>query len=368
MTRLQFELAEAGDDRELRALAHASPMPGQVSLAFTREPCFFLADKAGNLETQTMVCRDKDTGGIVGLAARSHRRVYVDGEERCSGYLSMLRSRREARSGTGLARGYRFLHSLHADRKAPYYLTSILEDNAAALSQLTGGRGGLPVYSQVARFITYLIPLRRNPRKPRESALVRRAILADLPEAVAALNLWDRKHQFAPYYRLDDLLGKTGLLPAFDWQDLYLQREHGKVVGTLGVWDQSTFKQTKVASYSRQMNWMRPFYNLLATIRGIPGLPDVGGQIKCLYAALLSVEDNSRQILTQLIEQICYDRSGQGYDYLVLGAVEGHALQPVIARYACRQIASRIYLVYWHDDPVPDFNRQIPMHLETATL
>jgi hypothetical protein len=160
---LEFGLADAADDDALRDLLRRTPMPGEIALAFLREPSFFLAGRAGNLETQTMVCRDGD-GEVVGLGERSIRRAYLDGRPTALGYLSNLRGAVEWRKGLGLARGYRYLHSLHADGRAPFYVTTILEENAYAVALLTSGRVSLPTYEHVATLITYLIPVHRRRR------------------------------------------------------------------------------------------------------------------------------------------------------------------------------------------------------------
>src|SRR5918996_2680956 len=133
---LEFGLAEPADDAALRDLLQRTGMPGEIELAFLREPSFFVAARAGNRETQTMVCRDVAADEIVGLGERSIRAAYVDGRPTLMGYLSNLRGAVEWRRGLGLARGYRYLHSLHGDGKTRFYVTTILEENAEAIALL----------------------------------------------------------------------------------------------------------------------------------------------------------------------------------------------------------------------------------------
>ena len=56
-----------------------------------------------------------------------------------------------------LARGYQFLRQLHADRRADFYLTTIADENRAAIRLLTSGRAELPVYNPWGRYITLAI-------------------------------------------------------------------------------------------------------------------------------------------------------------------------------------------------------------------
>jgi hypothetical protein len=363
---LEFGLARRADDAALRDLLRRTGMPGEIELAFLREPSFFVAGRAGNRETQTMVCRDLETDEIVGLGERSIRAAYVDGEPAGMGYLSNLRGAVEWRKGLGLARGYAYLRTLHGDGKVRFYVTTILEENAEAIALLTSGRGRLPRYEQVGTLITYLLPIHRR-RRARSTAAepVRAGGLAD---ALACLDAWNRRHQFAPVYTHEDLAGATGLLPDFTLDNLYVAREGSRVHGTLGVWDQSGFKQTVISSYSRRLARVRGLYNAYAAVRGAPGLPAAGSQLRLLHGAFLSADDDDAATAQALVERALVDWSGRGASYLVLALAEGHPLSETLSRHAARRLASRVYAVYWPDEGVPAFDRGRPLHLEVATL
>jgi hypothetical protein len=368
--RFEFALAGAAEDAELRALLREIAMPGQISLAFLREPSFFLAERAGNTSSQVMVCRDREQGRIVGVGSRSVRCVYVDGAPTRVGYLSMLRGIPRARGNIGLARGYRYLKQLHGDGAVPYYFTTILDDNAEAVKLLTSGRAGLPVYQPVARLVTYLIPLaRRRPGQPTTDGAVSHVGRGErdvLAQAVTRLNEWNSRFQFATVYTPQDLAGETDLLPGFSWENLYVYRDGESVVGTLGVWDQVSFKQTVVTAYSRQMQAMRPVYNLYAAARGLPRLPDAGASIKILYAAFASGDG---PVFAELLDRVRADWSGAGYDYLAVGFAAQSECAPIASRHATQRIDSTLYVVSWPDQSavaLPEADR--PVHVEIATL
>ena len=363
--RFEFALAEETDDAALRALLRQISMPGNITLSFQREPSFFLAEQAGSVLSQVMVCKDNKLGQVVGMGSRSIRPVYIDGQAAQVGYLSMLRGLPESRGNIALARGYRYLRELHADGAVPYYFTTILDDNTEAKALLTSARAGLPIYKPVARLLTYLIPLTKNPVGKASDDTVSRVEEDQLTEAAAFLQRWNSRYQFAPRYTMQDMLGQSRLLAGFSWENLYVYREDGKVMGTLGIWDQESFKQTVVMAYSRQMQLIRPLYNLLASIRRYPRLPRVGEHIRVLYAAFLSGDVTA---FMSLLKRACADWTGKGYDYLSLGFCEGSELAPIVARYAAQQLASTIYMVYWQDESValPDPGK--PVHVEVATL
>jgi len=363
--RFEFALATEADDGELRELLRHISMPGNITLAFLREPSFFLAEQAGSAASQVITCKDRQKGQMVGMGSRSIRCVYIDGKPTSVGYLSMLRGVPQARSNIGLARGYKYLKELHADGAVPYYFTTIMNDNTDAKALLTSGRAGLPVYQPAAHLITYLIPLTKKRGRQKFRNEVSRGNPDLLPQAVTFLQEWNSRYQFAPMYTLQDMLGQSNLLPGFSWENLYAYRENGKVLGTLGVWDQQSFKQTVVTAYSRRMEVIRPFYNLFAYVRGIPRLPAAGASIKILYAAFLS---GNKSVFAELLKQACADWSGKGYDYLSVGFCEDNELSSIASRYATQRIASTLYLVYWQDSGVLLLATNRPVHLEIATL
>ncbi|HEY1351770.1 MAG TPA: hypothetical protein VGF67_19285 [Ktedonobacteraceae bacterium] len=363
--RFEFALATDADDGELCALLRQIAMPGNMTLAFLREPSFFLAEQAGSTASQVIICRDRQQGLVVGMGSRSLRCVYIDGQPTSVGYLSMLRGTPQARGSIGLARGYQYLKELHTDGLVPYYFTTILADNADAVRLLTSGRAGLPTYQPVARLITYLIPLTSKRRWQATFTGVSRGERGLLPQALTCLQEWNSRYQFAPVYTLQDLLGQSRMLPGFSWEHLYTYREQERVLGTLGVWDQQAFKQTVVTAYSQKMQLLRPWYNLYAYARGIPRLPRAGASIPVLYAAFTS---GDRCVFVRLLRQACADWSGQGYDYLSVGFCTDNACSAVAARYATQRIASTVYLVSWPASAVVLPQTDWPVHLEIATL
>jgi len=365
MARLSFRLATDEDDGALRAILKQTPMPGSITLSFEREPSFFAAERAGNLESQTILYVDGENNKILGFGGRSIRRAFVDGTKTNIGYLSMLRGLPEARRGVGLARGYRYLRSLHADGKVPFYFTTILDENVYAKSVLESGRAGLPTYHPLAQLVSYLIPLRQRIRTKKAEGNISKGVLT---ESVECLNAWNRSHKLAPAYELADLLMKNDMLPGFNQDNFYTYWSSGRAVGTLGVWDQTACKQSVVAAYSPSIRATKLFYNMYAGIRGMPGLPNVGQPIKSVFAAFVSSEGNNPEILAALLSQARADWSGKGYDYLILGLSKDHPLAKAVELHAMQTISSTVYIVYWPEDGKPLIPASQTVHLEIATL
>lgn len=344
-------------------------MSGRVALSFRREPDFFAAERAGNLSSQVLAVRDAASCEIVGLGCRGLRRLFVDGEPQTVGYLSGLRSLPSVRRSTLLARAYGFLKELHGDGLAPYYVTTIFDDNHEAKALLTSGRVGLPVYHSLGHFHTYLLPLygRRKPRT-RGDAVLRPISRGFDAAALECVNDYNRRHQFSAIYSAEDLRGR-GLLPGFDPKNLYLGVNGSRVRATLGVWDQNSFKQPVVAAYSRSYSLVRPLSGLGARLGLCAKLPRVGESFRYLYATLVSCAAEEPRMLEDLIDAALDDWSGRGYAYLLAGAHEESLIADLLRRRSVMRLSSSVYLVYWKDrlDRALPSTARVP-HLELATL
>ena len=351
VARYEFQLATRADDAELRAILATTPMPGRIAVSFRRDPSFFDAAVVDGAFHQVVVCRDQQEGRIVGFGCRSVRQRFVNGHPTPVGYLSSLRLLPEYRRLGLVARGYRFFRSLHRDGMAQVYLTTIAEDNEHALSTLTTGRAGLPEYAFTGRYHTVVIPIsRRHGFTCSDSALqVREATALDRDCLIAFLQEAGPARQFFPCLGPADFFEAGSTLRDLAPADLLLAFRRGRLVGTLGSWNQQGFRQSVVESYARLLGWLRPFYNAWATISGRPRLARVGEPLRCLMAAIPTVLEDEGIVFETLLEAVLARASGGPADYLLVGLHETDPLLPVARRLAAESYVTRMYLVSWED-------------------
>jgi hypothetical protein len=368
-SRYSIESARPDDDEALRALLRSAFMDGPIQLSLQREPDFFIGAEIGNLATTVIVARDASTGAVVSTAGRAIRRAFIDGREGPLGYLSALRTRDDVRRTTLLARGYRRLKLLHADGLVPFYVTTILDGNEEARRILTSGRAGLPAYVPYGNLRTHMLPLYGLRRRLRGGCVTRGAAPEALPGALACLNRFNADFEFAPAYRLEDFGANSRMLHGLSAGDLYLCFRGREIAGTMAVWNQSRFKQSVVAGYSRRLAAIRPVLTLAAKFGLAPRLPRKGQSLPCLYAALISSCGSDAAVFEELLDAVLTDWTNAGYAYLLLGLCDGHPFSPIAEKRSVMSIKSGIYVVYWQDckpDRLPSTCR-IP-HLELATL
>ncbi|WP_180165861.1 hypothetical protein [Acinetobacter sp. YH12049] len=72
--------------------------------------------------------------------------------------------------------------------------------------------------------------------------------------------------------------GQNPFWAGLNLDDFYLiYDQHNQLVGIYGLWNQKSFKQTRVIDYSRSLKLMKPFYNAYASVRGVLSLPKIQG-------------------------------------------------------------------------------------------
>lgn len=354
MSRYRLELATAADDADLRHVLRETPMSGHIAVSFRREPSYFAAAAVDGTFHQVIAARDSATDHIVGFSTRSVRNRYVNGKPQPIGYLSTLRLLAEHRNRGLVARGYAYLRRLHADGRTGLYLTTIAAGNETALKILTSGRTGLPNYHYIGDYHTLVIPIPKSPSRPPAARLpseltVRRATAADLPAVLTFLHEHGPKRQFFPCYEPQEFFTADGTFRDFQPAELTLALRSDRLVGTLGAWNQSHFRQSVVHQYSRTLNWSRPLYNGWARLRGLPQLPPAHQPLRYCVAALPVVASDDAEVCRALLRAVLVGANGGDHQHLLLGLHASDPLMKVAARFQTTRYTTRIYVVCWPD-------------------
>ena len=342
-----FEPATDAHDAGLRRLIAANAMDGEVSLAFAREPSYFLASAVQAPFHQVVVGRDAESGELVGVGTRAVRPGYVNGDVSPVGYLADLRLAPRYRGRTVVGRAYRHLAELHRDGRARLYFTMIAEGNRLALSILASGRAGLPPYRDLGRFLSPAVNLRgRKPPVDWGGEIVR-GRPEMLGEIVACLRRNLARRQLAPVY--SEAAFGSPWLRGLRVEDLYVARRGGRVAGVVAAWDQRAFKQTVIRAYGRRLALARPFYNAAARLFGRPRYPPAGEALRSFYASLVAIDDDAPLVFRALLRALYNDHVGGAYHYFVLGLHERDPLVGALDDYTLTPFAGRLFVVHFAD-------------------
>ncbi len=182
---MKFVVADETHGSQLCRLMKDIPLPGNIQVAFGRDPDFFLGLSIEGKINQAIVAIEEDK--VIGMGCRSIKPMYINGQMANFGYLSGLRGSDASKSTTALARGFRFLRGLHEDKRTPAYITTIIDDNVYAKKLLESGRAGLPRYIDLGKYYTFAINMNRwrRARSPRKGISVIRGNACQLKEIVS---------------------------------------------------------------------------------------------------------------------------------------------------------------------------------------
>jgi hypothetical protein len=345
-----FELARPTDDPAIRRLLRENPVPGQMELTYEREPDYFLGAPVMGPISQTLVARQAESGQVVGLATRSVRPLFVNGQAENVGYIGQLRVEAAHRGRWLVPAGFRLFHQLHQDGAARGYITTIIEGNAEAEGLLVEkARRHYPAYRPVERIFTLALILRRPQRVKTDAGVeIRTGAQVELDEIVAFLQREGRRKQFFPVYSGDDFTGPA--LRGLRREEIAVALRGGKIAGILALWDQSAYKQTVVRAYRDDLRRIRPLYNLAAKMMGAQPLTPIGQPIHFAYAALACVEDDDSSLFRSLLQTVYNWAAAQGFAFLMLGLGERDPLLPTARRWLHIPYTSTLYTVCWQED------------------
>ncbi|MBX3052697.1 MAG: hypothetical protein KF753_14535 [Caldilineaceae bacterium] len=360
-----FELSRPDDDPAIRRLLRENPVPGQMALAYEREPDYFLGSSVMGPLSQTLVARQETTGDtsgemgretarevvgeVVGLATRSVRPLFVNGQVENVGYIGQLRVDEAHRGRWLVPAGFRLFHRLHQDAAAQGYITTIVEGNTQAEGLLVEkARRHYPAYRRLERVFTLALIVRRPRRVAAPGVEIRTAAQVELADVIAFLHREGRRKQFFPVYSAEDFTGPATRGLRLDEMAVALQG--GKIVGVLALWDQSAYKQTVVRAYGDNLRRLKPLYNLGAKLlRGQPLTP-IGQPIHFAYAAFACVAGDDSALFRPLLQTVYNWAAEHGFAFLMLGLCQGDPLLPVARGWLHIPYTSALYTVCWQED------------------
>jgi hypothetical protein len=346
MSRFIFETATYEHEEGLRRLFAETDMEGDIQISFRREPNFFYATSLQGQFCQVIAGRDRSTREIIGAGTRAIRKGYINGKLRNVGYLADLRLNSRYRSGLLVGRAYRYLKRLHQDGLVELYFTLIAEKNRTALNTIASGRAGIPPYRDLGRIQTPAINLlKRKPPLTHGFEVVRGS--ADLlPGIIACLHRNHQRRQFAPHYAIDQF---SAGLRGFNVEDFYVAVQKDRIIGVVGKWDQSSFKQTFVTAYQGKTRLLRPVYNFASALAGGPRYPLPGHPLRFFYASFIAIDDDDVAVFRGLLRELYNSHVSAGYDYFLIGLHESDSLIAVLKDFHLTPFSARLFAVHFAD-------------------
>jgi GNAT superfamily N-acetyltransferase len=366
-SRFTVRDACAADNDALVALAASCPMEGDIALRMDRAPNFFALNRLEGDAWQVGVAVDGDDR-VVGCVAAARRQVWLNGVEATTGYVGDLKVHPAARR-TGVAdplTAYaRETCATLCGDDAPVLVT-ILAGNEAMERRVRGPRG-MPVLARFATLRVAAIPLLWERRERVAGLSIWPAAERDLPRMAALWREIAPTRQLTPAIDAASLAAWVARAPGLALSDYLLALDmRGRLRGFLGVWDQSSFKQMRVESYSPRLAVARGAINLVAAVAGATQLPEPGGALTALAITHICASD-APTLRALLLEAYRRHRGGRhslmtlGLDVRdpLLAATRGLFAQPTLVH---------AYVTSARGTAEGGHLRGLPLHHETALV
>lgn len=301
---------EPAFDEAIRQL-FSLPVAGNIQLSLNRDPSYITGAKVQTEQPEIYLALDGNQ--VVGVFNMGNKRVFLNGEVRSVPYLCDLRIHPDYQNSPLFLRMVRLMGQRFGEMAKCPALTALFADNKKMMAMIQRRqkivpKGVLPYYHPIADLVTCLVPGRAIPRVEDKNIQIRKAQAADVPEMQALQETEGAGQNYHPYYDFGEI-GKGDFFAGLELGNYYLAFKEGLLVGILGSWDQSHFKQTYIRGYGQWISFLRPAYNAsLARYFGFPTLPAVGERLVSISLHTVIVQDRCQKVFVALLNGLDTDK------------------------------------------------------------
>jgi hypothetical protein len=365
--RFTFDIATAADSREILEILEEGYYKGNISLLYTRREDAYASLMREGEEVTIITCRDTKEDKIAAIALVAIRNLYINGKKKRVGFLSSLKARGEYRQVFHfLHHGYAYFKDIYRQKKLPFYLMTVLEDNDYAIKLFAKRRTFMPNHYGLG---TYAVHAFKTGLKTKyvPGFAFKRCTTEEFPEVLAFLNGKGKSQQFFPVLQAQDFqVGSRYGLQAHDFYALRDKDNHILAAGA--VWDQKEYKQYLVKGYKGIYKCLSPISSLLP-IFGYPHMLSKAGTVLNFFTlSFWAVKDDNPAYFNRFIRLI--SQANQAYRFFVLGMHEDNTLKEALNGIPHFSYRSKIFLADWDKSghAMSQLDRQRVTYLECGTL
>lgn len=363
MSEYTIRPAQRSDSGDLLKLLSSTSQEGAIRLTFEREPDYFHAASVSTSKPEIWVM-DHAHAGIVGTFSIGSRQVFLNGKKTDVRYGSDLRIHPAFQRGRAL---YRMFNQYRESMQNDWMQTVILDDNKASINTVGSGRSILPEYLPAGHFTTRLISSRKRIR-PRASRSVKRAQWDDVKAMQSFFDIEAAKKQFYPCYDFSQIGSTDPYYRDQSLSDFFILREKGEITGIAALWNQKSFKQTRVSGYSSTLKYLRPIYNAATRITGMLPLPPVNAVNRYQTLHSVVVKDNCPKRFAKLLNTIRSEVSSEEVDGIACGFDSRDPLLKVLQRCPGHTLTSRHFLATYQPENIRDVDMSSLVYPEISRL
>ena len=360
---MKYDIFEANMNDNLQLIQLMGvPMNGQISLAMERSPNYFYGlDVQGN-SSQAFVLKDIALNKIIGVASCGLRRVFCDGKEIEINFLADNRILEEFRKNIFFSKGLKFFEAKLFDGKRPAYML-VLNDNHLALDLFLSPK--MTKNRCIGNYQTPAIYLNKKPKIIKHNYEIRRAKKSDLENLNEFIQQEGSKKNLFPIYDLSRELS-TSYCKGLTIEDYFIVIENNEIKACAAIWDQRSFKQTRVCAYSKSIALSRVIYNFYQKLRCGFVLPPVGSLLNYFHLYTPLSYDNNPIFFNALIHEIYKEYYRSEFSYFLVGFDLRDPLLKCFDEFEKRDMGAKVILNEVGANLEFDVNRLL--YIESARL
>ncbi len=315
---------------------------------------------------RVFTCRDREKNKIASIGAAAVRDLYVNGRPVKAGYLFSLKTRPQYRRLFFLHKGYEYLKQFQEEKKLPFCLQTILEDNTYAIKLLEKRRPFMPDHHPMGTYEVFAFKTGMDCQK-RPGMHFRQCREQDMTAVTAFLNREGKAYQFYPVVKPEDFAaGNPKGLSFFDFY--LLEDNHGQILACGAAWNQAAYKQYIIRGYKGFLKYLSPVSALLPVF-GYPHMLGKPGTVLNFFTlSFWAVKDHNAEVFESFVRNI--SRRTDSSRFFVLGVHENNPLKKGLKQLRHFSYKSKIYLVDWDKSgkTLAQLDKNRVPYLECGTL
>lgn len=364
---LHVRPAHISDDQKLvKLIAESMPSNG-VLLSFERYPSYFKATQTQYEQPWVMVmAADDQPEKILAMFNLGSRRCYINGMVKPLRYVGDLRIGKTTR-GKGLMNLF-MLYVKHTFPDQEIYQTVILNDNVIARKVLHANRPGVPAHYVSDQVETHTLTGFKVQKPLNPNLSVTHMTRVDINPINRFIQHMSDYYNFLPSYDFKELLAQQPYWNGLSINDFYIIRRGGQIVGLFGLWNQKSFKQTRIADYSKLIAFVRPAYNYWAKLTHQLRLPQKGNTLNymMLHSALCNPYDTE---LYENILRIAHQKSTEKKCYAMCFTLAENDPRRDCKKVIISQKVQAIHAFHcFKDNPLKQFDAKRISYLECGRI
>ena len=369
MSTFHVRPADIADNDALCRLSEV-PIAGRISLALERHPDFFAGAQVQNEAPEVNLCCDNDV--IAAVFSTGRRNLFVDGAAAPVRYLSDVRI-------LPSYRGRRPLRIINDEIIARELADPSAMVHSVMFSDNDAMRGVIRIrpprvlrrmkyiwFYEAGTYRTSAVSLAGRARRYEFGHRIRRATIEDVPAMQDFFDEVAPAKQLYPAYRFDRL--GDPYYRDLSIGDYFLAFDGDRLAGITGIWDQESFKRTRIAAYDGALRWLRLPANALSRLATGFALPRPGSCLRYFYLHTILPRDNSVAVFRDLVEHVHARFRGGPYQYFLCGLFTHDPLVTVLDTFRARRDMFAQHYQAGADELPRVLLPDEPMYVESARL